>query len=85
MHAFLIQGPQNNLLFLPDHDSWKNTLEFVNKKENTYDYKKLYKTAKLAIKNLDQVIDINFYPTDKTKKSNSTYKILMLLKIVALM
>ena len=33
MHAFLIQGPQNNLLFLPDHDSWKNTLEFVNKKE----------------------------------------------------
>ena len=26
MHAFLIQGPQNNLLFLPDHDSWETGL-----------------------------------------------------------
>ena len=41
--------------------------KFVNKKEKKYNYKKLYETAKLATKNLDRVIDINFYPTDKTK------------------
>jgi len=33
MHAFLIQGPNKNLLFLPDHDSWEKTLKFVNKTE----------------------------------------------------
>ena len=49
------------------------------KKSNTaktkeYDYKELYKTAKLATKNLDEVIDINFYPTNKTEKSNSKHR-----------
>ena len=48
--------------------------KFVNKKDKTYDYKELYKTAKLATKNLDQVIDINFYPTDKTSKSNNLHR-----------
>ncbi len=43
-----------------------------NKKE--YDYKKLYETAKLATKNLDQVIDINFYPTNKTETSNNKHR-----------
>mgnify|MGYP001178711170 CR=1 FL=1 len=32
MHAFLIQGPNKNLLFLPDHDTWEETLNKVNKK-----------------------------------------------------
>lgn len=31
MHAFIIQGPKKNLLFLPDHDSWDDTLNSVNK------------------------------------------------------
>jgi ribonucleoside-diphosphate reductase alpha subunit len=48
--------------------------KFINKKEKKYNYKKLYETAKLATKNLDQVIDINFYPTDKTKKSNNLHR-----------
>ena len=39
-----------------------------------YDYKALYKIAKLATKNLDEVIDINFYPTDKTETSNSKHR-----------
>ena len=34
----------------------------------------MYKTAKLATKNLDQVIDINFYPTEKTSKSNNLHR-----------
>ena len=32
MHAFLIKGPNKNLFFLPDHDSWESTLDFVDKK-----------------------------------------------------
>ena len=45
-----------------------------NKKNKEYDYNALYQTAKLATKNLDEVIDINFYPTNKTKTSNSKHR-----------
>jgi len=52
--------------------------KFIKKSKNNkikeYDYKSLYKTAKLAIKNLDEVIDINFYPTDKTEISNNKHR-----------
>ena len=48
--------------------------KFVDKKNKKYDYKKLYETAKLAAKNLDQVIDINFYPTIKTSASNNLHR-----------
>lgn len=33
MHAFLISGPKANLLFLPDHDSWQETLAAVGSDE----------------------------------------------------
>tara|TARA_Y100001970_G_scaffold60101_1_gene76568 strand:- start:12436 stop:15189 length:2754 start_codon:yes stop_codon:yes gene_type:complete len=45
-----------------------------NKKNKEYDYNELYKTAKLATKNLDEVIDINFYPTEKTETSNNKHR-----------
>ena len=50
--------------------------KFVKKtdKKISYDYNALYETAKLATKNLDEVIDINFYPTNKTKTSNSKHR-----------
>ena len=48
--------------------------KFVDKKNKQYNYKKLYETAKLATKNLDQVIDINFYPTKKTDTSNNLHR-----------
>ena len=48
--------------------------KFVKKKEKKFDYKKLYEISKLAIKNLDCVIDINFYPTKKTDKSNNLHR-----------
>ena len=48
--------------------------KFIDKKNKKYDYKKLYQTAKLATKNLDQVIDINFYPTNKTSTSNNLHR-----------
>ena len=48
--------------------------KFVNKKDKTYNFKKLYEVAKLAVKNLDRVIDINSYPTNKTKNSNNLHR-----------
>ncbi len=51
--------------------------KFIKKsksKKKEYDYNALYKVAKLATKNLDEVIDINFYPTDKTETSNSKHR-----------
>ena len=51
--------------------------KFIKKsksKKKEYDYKALYKIAKLATKNLDEVIDINFYPTNKTETSNSKHR-----------
>jgi ribonucleoside-diphosphate reductase alpha chain len=51
--------------------------KFIKKskgKKKEYDYKALYKMAKLATKNLDEVIDINFYPTNKTETSNSKHR-----------
>ena len=51
--------------------------KFIKKsksKKKEYDYEALYKMAKLATKNLDEVIDINFYPTNKTETSNSKHR-----------
>jgi ribonucleoside-diphosphate reductase alpha chain len=41
---------------------------FVVKGE--FDYKKLHEVVKIAINNLNKVIDINFYPIEKTRISN---------------
>ena len=51
--------------------------KFIKKsksKKKEYDYEALCKMAKLATKNLDEVIDINFYPTNKTETSNSKHR-----------
>ena len=48
--------------------------KFVDNKNNDFDYKELYKIAKLATRNLDRVIDINFYPTEKTNTSNNLHR-----------
>jgi len=38
------------------------------------DYNKLKNTVSLGLRMLDNVIDINFYPTEETKKSNMTHR-----------
>lgn len=40
----------------------------------TFDHDKLYKTAYQVTVNLNRVIDINWYPTDKTKVSNFRHR-----------
>ena len=44
------------------------------KKKAEFDYKKLYEVVKVVTKNLDRVIDINYYPIPETKRSNSLHR-----------
>ncbi len=49
----------------------------LNKNENgnnVVDYDKLRNTVSLGLRMLDNVIDINFYPTEETKRSNLTHR-----------
>ena len=39
-----------------------------------FDYEKLHKVTKVATENLNKVIDINFYPTEKTRRSNFLHR-----------
>lgn len=48
---------------------------FVNKTNPpTFDYEKLHKIARVVTFNLNKVIDVNFYPTTKTKTSNMRHR-----------
>jgi len=47
---------------------------FVNEKTHEFDYEKLHEVTKVVTNNLNRVIDINFYPTDKTKRSNMRHR-----------
>jgi len=47
-----------------------NLLNHLNEEENGIDYVKLENTIRVAVRMLDNVIDINFYPTKESKNSN---------------
>ena len=47
---------------------------FVNEKTRTFDYEKLHEVAKVVTNNLNKVIDVNFYPTPKTERSNMLHR-----------
>ena len=47
---------------------------FVNEKTKEFDYAKLHEVTKVVTNNLNRVIDINFYPTEKTKNSNLRHR-----------
>lgn len=46
---------------------------FVNN-DKSFDYNKLHEVTKVVTDNLNRVIDINYYPTDKTKRSNLKHR-----------
>ena len=50
---------------------YDNTLNLLR---NQFDYELLHKVTKIVTRNLNNVIDINFYPTDKTKNSNMKHR-----------
>lgn len=47
---------------------------FVDKDAKTFDYVKLAEISKTVAKNLNKVIDVNFYPTEKTRVSNMRHR-----------
>ena len=47
---------------------------FVDKTTKEFDYYKLHAVTKVVTNNLNKVIDINYYPTDKTKRSNKLHR-----------
>ena len=47
---------------------------FVNEETKEFDYDQLHKVAKVVTGNLNRIIDINFYPTSKTKRSNLLHR-----------
>ena len=47
---------------------------FVNRDTKTFDYEKLHTATKVVTNNLNKVIDINFYPTEKTQRSNLRHR-----------
>ena len=51
---------------------------FVETNQDTnelfFNYEKLHEIAKIITHNLNKIIDINFYPTEKTKKSNFRHR-----------
>lgn len=46
----------------------------VNQETKEFDYNKLCEVTKIVTRNLNNVIDINFYPTDKTYRSNMRHR-----------
>ena len=47
--------------------------QFV-REDKTFDYHELHKVAKIVTANLNRVIDVNFYPTSKTRRSNLLHR-----------
>jgi len=48
--------------------------KYVNEETRTFDYEKLHEVTKTVTKNLNRVIDRNFYPVETAKKSNMRHR-----------
>jgi len=49
-------------------------LSMYVKEDKSFDYEKLYKNTQILVTNLNNIIDINFYPTLKTERSNLNHR-----------
>jgi len=47
---------------------------FVDELTKTFNYEKLHEVTKIVANNLNRIIDINFYPTEKTRRSNLLHR-----------
>ena len=48
--------------------------KYVNKETKSFDFVKLHEVTKVVTKNLNRVIDINFYPVETAKRSNMRHR-----------
>ena len=49
-------------------------VEYSSSGEAEFNYEKLHEVVKVVIKNLNRVIDVNYYPTPKTELSNKRHR-----------
>jgi ribonucleoside-diphosphate reductase alpha subunit len=48
--------------------------KYVDEETRTFDYQKLHEVTKIVTKNLNRVIDRNFYPVETARKSNMRHR-----------
>jgi len=48
--------------------------KYVNEETRSFDYEKLHEITKIVTKNLNRVIDRNFYPVETARKSNMRHR-----------
>lgn len=47
---------------------------YVNMESGVFDHDKLHEITKMVVKNLNKVIDVNFYPIEKAERSNKRHR-----------
>ena len=47
---------------------------FVDKEKKTFDFKKLHEITRVATRNLNKIIDINYYPIEEARNSNMRHR-----------
>ncbi|CAG8563954.1 15147_t:CDS:10 [Acaulospora morrowiae] len=47
---------------------------FVDIKENTFDFERLHEVTKVITRNLNKIIDINYYPVEEARRSNLRHR-----------
>jgi len=48
--------------------------KYIDSETKVFDYDKLYKVSKVITKNLNKIIDINYYPLPETELSNKLHR-----------
>ena len=51
-----------------------NLTSFVDRENSKYDFEKLHEITKVITKNLNKVIDINYYPVEEARNSNMRHR-----------
>uniref|UniRef100_A0A6U0ZN63 Ribonucleoside-diphosphate reductase n=1 Tax=Rhizochromulina marina TaxID=1034831 RepID=A0A6U0ZN63_9STRA len=51
-----------------------NLSAFVNQADRTYDFQRLYEVTKVVTRNLNRVIDNNYYPVEEARRSNMRHR-----------
>lgn len=47
---------------------------YVNKETQAFDYEKLHNVTRVITRNLNKIIDVNFYPVEEAQKSNLRHR-----------
>ncbi|AKC91630.1 rr1 [Lambdina fiscellaria nucleopolyhedrovirus] len=47
---------------------------FVDRRSNTYDFEQLKNAVQVTVRNLDRIIDVNFYPLEEARVSNMRHR-----------